>query len=145
MLHLPEHISRVYRSRRDGLRDGLACSACRRPRSDSSGRHMRTCILPKRVEYFSSSLFTIHIASIAAHNALFDSLLVWIHDRVRIKCTCTSNSLIYSAVFPCRTLPVRCVALDLSSQLWTQRLSMQRADASLELGALKGKFRTEIN
>jgi hypothetical protein len=91
MLHLPEHISRVYRRRRDGLRDGLACSTCRRSRSNSSGRHMRTCVLPKRVEYFSANLVTMHTASIADHNALLNSLLAWIRDRVRIKCACTSK------------------------------------------------------
>ena len=33
-------------------------------------------------------LCTLHTAS---HNALFNSLLAWIRDRVRIKCACTSK------------------------------------------------------
>jgi hypothetical protein len=90
MLHLPEHISRVYRRRRDGLRDGFACSTCRRSRSNSSSRHMFACVLPKRVEYFSANLVSIHITSITDHNALLNSLLAWIRDRVRIKRACTS-------------------------------------------------------
>lgn len=91
MLHLPEHISCMHRRRRDGLRDGFACSTCRRSRSNSPGRHMRTCVLPKRVEYFSANLVTMHIASIADHNALLNSLSAWIRDRVRFKCACTSK------------------------------------------------------
>ena len=48
----------------------------------------------------STLLVTMLVASITDHNALLNSLLAWIRDRVRIKYTCAvhQNSLIYCCV-----------------------------------------------
>jgi hypothetical protein len=43
-----------------------------------------------RKELSSANLVSIHITSITDHNALLNSLLAWIRDRVRIKRACTS-------------------------------------------------------